>query len=161
MQHITLDNVNFAYVFQWVKLRGSTLCKGLGAVLPLPVKWLWLTGTIGAGLQRTNITCGACHHIKPDQMKYTDILYQIYHIFQSSTWQSVPNILYQINHIFQSYTRLYCTKYTIYLKAILDYTVQNIPYVSKIYSILLQYKQNFLCIWGTMSISLKYMSYLV
>ena len=41
-------------------------------------------------------------------MKYTDILYQIYHIFQSCTRQSVQNIL------------IYCTKYTIYFKAVLD-----------------------------------------
>ena len=76
-------------------------------------------------------------------MKYTDILYQIYHIFQSCTRQSVPNIL------------IYCTKYTIYFKAVLDnlyqiywyrstyqiyhiyeiywYTVPNIPYISKLY----------------------------
>ena len=33
-----LETVNFAYVFQWVKPRGSTLCEGLGAVLPLPIK---------------------------------------------------------------------------------------------------------------------------
>ena len=59
-------------------------------------------------------------------MKYTDILYQIYHIFQSCTRQSVPNIL------------IYCTKYTIYFKAVLDNlyqiywyrsTVPNIPYI--------------------------------
>ena len=57
-------------------------------------------------------------------MKYTDILYQIHHIFQSCTRQSVPNIL------------IYCTKYTIYFKAVLDnlykiysYTVPNIPYI--------------------------------
>ena len=37
-------------------------------------------------------------------MKYTDILYQIHHIFQSCTRQSVQNIL------------IYCTKYTIYMK---------------------------------------------
>ena len=41
-------------------------------------------------------------------MKYTDILYQIYHIFQRCTRQSVANIL------------IYCTKYTIYFKAALD-----------------------------------------
>ena len=59
-------------------------------------------------------------------MKYTDILYQIYHILQSCTRQSVPNIL------------IYCTKYTIYFKAVLDNlyqiywytsTVPNIPYI--------------------------------
>ena len=57
-------------------------------------------------------------------MKYTDILHQIYHVFQSCTRQSVPNIL------------IYCTKYTIYFKAVLDnlykiysYTVPNIPYI--------------------------------
>ena len=92
-------------------------------------------------------------------MKYTDILYQIHHIFQSCTRQSVPNILiyctkytiymkytdilHQIYHIFQSCTRqsvpnilIYCTKYTIYFKAVLDnlykiysYTVPNTPYI--------------------------------
>ena len=41
-------------------------------------------------------------------MKYTDILHQIYHMFQSCTRQSVQNIL------------IYCTKYTIYFKAVLD-----------------------------------------
>ena len=55
-----------------------------------------------------------------------DNLYQIYHIFQSCTRQSVPNIL------------IYCTKYTIYFKAVLDNlyqiywyrsTVPNIPYI--------------------------------
>ena len=111
-------------MFQWVKPRGSTLCKGLGAVLPLPVKWPRLTGAIGASLQRRHTTCDAWRHIKPNHMKYTDILYQIYHIFQSCTRQSVPNIL------------IYCTKYTIYFKAVLDnlykiywYTVPNIPYI--------------------------------
>ena len=122
-------------MFQWVKPRGSTLCEGLGAVLPLPVKWPRLTGAIGASLQRRHTTCDAWRHIKPNHMKYTDILYQIYHIheiywytvyhiFQSCTRQSVPNIL------------IYCTKYTIYFKAVLDnlykiysYTVPNIPYI--------------------------------
>ena len=37
-------------MFQWVKLRGSTLYKGLGAVLLLSIKWLRLTGAIGTGL---------------------------------------------------------------------------------------------------------------
>ena len=113
-------------MFWWVKPRGSTLYKGLGAVLPLPVKWPWLTGAIGASLQRRHTTCDAWRHIKPNHMKYTDILYQIYHIFQSCTRQSVPNIL------------IYCTKYTIYFKALLDNlyqiywyrsTVPNIPYI--------------------------------
>ena len=35
---ITLENVNFAYMFQWVKPRGSILYKGLGAMLLLPIK---------------------------------------------------------------------------------------------------------------------------
>ena len=66
-------------------------------------------------------------------MKYTDILYQIYHIFQSCTRQSVPNIL------------IYCTKYTICMKytdilyqiyhifqSCTGQSVPNIPYISKL-----------------------------
>ena len=55
---MTLETVDFAYMFRWVKPRGSTLYKGLGAVLLLPVKWLRLTGAIGTGLQRRHIACG-------------------------------------------------------------------------------------------------------
>ena len=52
-------------MFQWVKLRGSTLYKGLGAVLLLPVKWPRLTGAIGTSLQRRHIACGGRRHMKP------------------------------------------------------------------------------------------------
>ena len=52
-------------MFQWVKLRGSTLYEGLGAMLLLPIKWPRLTGTIGTDLQRRHIACGGQHHIKP------------------------------------------------------------------------------------------------
>ena len=163
-------------MFQWVKPRGSTLYEGLGAVLPLPVKWPRLTGAIGASLQRRHTTCDAWRHIKPNHMKYTDILYQIYHIYEIY-WYTVPNIpyisklywtictkytdiLYQIHHIFQSCTRqslqnilIYCTKYTIYFKAVLNnlyqiyhifqtctrQSVWNIPYILyQIYYILYQ-----------------------
>ena len=56
---------DFAYMFRWVKPRGSTLCEGLGAVLPLPVKWPRLTGAIGACLQRRHIVCCGWHHMTP------------------------------------------------------------------------------------------------
>ena len=49
-------------MFQWVKLRGSTLYEGLGAVLLLPIKWPRLTGAIGTGLQRRHIACGGMLH---------------------------------------------------------------------------------------------------
>ena len=66
-------------------IRDSTLCEGLGAILPLPIKWPRLTGAIGAGLQRRYIICGAWHHMKPipDEMS----------IKQNSCWN-----LYQIKY---------------------------------------------------------------
>ena len=60
----TLQTVNFVYMFQWVKPRDSTLYKGLGAVLLLPIKWPRLTGAIGTSLQVRHIPCGDQHHIK-------------------------------------------------------------------------------------------------
>ena len=124
-----LQFVNFAYMFQWVKPRGSTLCKGLGAMLPLPVKWPRLSGAIGAGLQRRYITCGAWHHMKPipDEMSTYGAnsmwyLYQIKYYFKPvphMTYTSMQNPcktyirlnitsnLYQIWHILQSCTRYF------------------------------------------------------
>ena len=52
-------------MFRWVKPRGSTVYKDLGAMLILPVKWPRLTGAIGASLQRRHIACGGQHHMKP------------------------------------------------------------------------------------------------
>ena len=57
----------FAYMFRWVKPRGSTLYKGLVAMLLLPIKWPRLTGAIGTGLQRRHIAGGGQHHMKPIQ----------------------------------------------------------------------------------------------
>ena len=61
-------------MFQWVKLRCSTLCEGLGTVLHLLL--MWLTGAIGAGLQRRYVTCVASHHVKPmpDEMSIWMVL---------------------------------------------------------------------------------------
>ena len=61
--HLKLST--FAYVFQWVKLRGR-----LGARLLLPVKRLRLTGAMGTGLQRRHIACCSWYHMKliPDEM---------------------------------------------------------------------------------------------
>ena len=113
-------------------------------------------------------------------MKYTDILYQIYHIFQSCTRQSVPNILiyctkytiymkftdilYQIYHIFQSCTRkfvpnilIYCTKYTIYFKAAWDnlYQIYHI-YCTKYTIYCTKYTIYFKTILNSSSIQTKF-----
>ena len=94
-----LETVNFTYVFQWVKLRGSTLYKGLGAMLPLPIKWPRLTGAIGASLQRRHIACGGRRHMKPlpDEMSIHKANsswnpYQIKHHFKP-----IPDMTYTSN----------------------------------------------------------------
>ena len=60
-----LKTVDFAYMFRWVKPRGSTQYEGLGAVLLLPIKWPRLTGAIGTSLWRRHIACGSQNHMKP------------------------------------------------------------------------------------------------
>ena len=69
------------------------MCEGLGAMLPLPLKWPRLTGTIGACLQRRHIACDGWDHI-PDEISIPKgnsswNLYQIKYYFKH-----VPDMTY-------------------------------------------------------------------
>ena len=128
---ITLESIDFTYVFRWVKLRGSTLCKGLEAMLPLPVKWLRLT----ACLQRRHIDCGGWRHKTP-------IPHEISIHKANFSWN-----LYQIKY--QT-----CTRYDIFFKAVLDYSWIQTKLCSNLYQMwhIVQCYSNkkkmcFKCIW--------------
>ena len=108
--HLKLSTV--AYVFWWVKLRGSTLYEGLGAMLLLPVKWLRLTGAIGTGLQRRHKACGGWHHMKPipDEM----------FIHKAKLWWNLPDKMLYIKCIGSETYQMEC----LYIKRICG---ENLP----------------------------------
>ena len=86
---ITLET--YAKRCRKLHLKMSTLptCSRLGTMLLLPIKWLRLTGAIGAGLQRRHIACGSWCHMKP-------IKDEISIHKSSSSWN-----LYQIKYYFK------------------------------------------------------------
>ena len=76
-------------MFWWVKLRGSTLYEGLGAILLLPIKWPRLTGAIGTSLRRRHIACGSWRHMKP----IPDDMF----IHKVNLWWNLPNKMFVHN----------------------------------------------------------------